>query len=157
MCFHPTVPVAYVINELNSTISTCAVEEDGSLRIIDTVSALPYDFRGTGDDSISTCAAIRVHPTGRWVYASNRVVDGSGVLSHFEVRPKDGALRFKSATMTGGSTPRDFNFASKGEEVLVGNQESGNVISFRVDATTGALSFTGAKAKSPTPVCLCVL
>lgn len=158
MCFHPNIPVAYIINELNSTISTCAVnEKDGSLRIVDTMSALPSGFCGAGDDSVSTCAAIRIHPTGRWVYASNRVVDGSGILSHFEIHPKRGTLCYKSATLTGGSTPRDFNFASNGKELLVANQESGSVLSFRVEGSTGVLSFTGAKAKTPTPVCLCVL
>eukprot|EP00940_MAST-03C_sp_MAST-3C-sp2_P002547 g2547.t1 len=157
MRFHKTNARAYVVNELDSTVSTCVVEKDGSLSLLETISALPPGFRGAGNDAISSCAAIRIHPSGRWLYVSNRVVRGSGIITHFAIHPRTGVLSMLSSTLSGGSTPRDFNFAAKGRLLLVANQESDNIVSFSVDPATGRLSFTGSIVDALAPVCLCVV
>ena len=158
MAFHPRNRFAYIVNELDSTLTSCVVDaSSGIMRALRTVSTLPAKFQGAGDDSKSTCAALRIHPSGRWIYCSNRVVSDQGLLSHFKIDQSTGVATLESVTPTCGVTPRDFNFAFHGSLMLIANQDSDNIVSFQVNSKTGCLSFTGAKVKTATPVSLCVL
>ena len=144
--FHPRGRVAYVINELASTITALAYDaDDGGLAEIDTVSTLPHDFSGS-----STCADVHVHPNGRFVYGSNR---GHDSIACFAVGG-DGRLDPIGHESTGGSTPRNFALDPSGNLLLAANQRSDDVVTFRVDRERGTLQPTGHRAKVPAPVCL---
>jgi 6-phosphogluconolactonase len=135
--------IAWVINELASSITTYTVAGNGSLTRGATVSTLPSGFTGQ-----NTGAEIAVDPTGQWVLASNR---GHNSIAVFRAAT-DGSLSLVATTPTGGSTPRHFSFVPGGRAIVVANQGSGTITGFRFDPTTGALTPIGqlATAQSPT-------
>lgn len=137
--------IAWVINELDSTITTYSVAGDGSLTAGDTVSTLPGGFGGQ-----NTGAEIAVDPTGQWVLASNRGHDSIAVFS----AAGDGSLTLLGTTPTGGATPRHFSFVPGGRAIVVANQDGGNVTGFSFDPDSGALTSIGelTTATSPTYV-----
>lgn len=144
--FHPRGRVAYVINELASTITALAYDAaDGGLTEIDTVSTLPPGFSGS-----STCADIHVHPNGRFVYGSNR---GHDSIACFAVGG-DGRLDPLGHESTQGNTPRNFALDPSGKLLLAANQHSDSIVTFRVDGERGTLQPTGHRAAVPAPVCL---
>ena len=101
---------------------------------------------------ISHCAHIAIHPSGRWVYASNR---GHDSIAVFAVSEDDGSLSRSEIMPTGGETPRNFQIDPTGTLLLAGNQDSDSVVAFNIDQATGCLSRTGAKTMVPSPVALC--
>jgi 6-phosphogluconolactonase len=145
--FHPQLPYVYVVNELDSTVTVYAFDaRTGSLDNVQTVPCLPPDFSGT-----SHCAQIIVHPSGRFVYASNR---GHDSIAVFAVDGASGRLTPTGHTSTGGRVPRNFNVHPAGRLLLAGNQESGTVVPFRIDPQSGALTPTGRVTETPAPVCI---
>ena len=147
LAFHPRGRFAYVLNELDSTVTALAHDPArGTLRELQTVSALPRDFAGA-----NTGADIHLTPDGRFLYSSNR---GHDSLARFAVNARTGALRPVGHTPTEGKTPRNFVIDPTGRFVLVANQKSDTVVTFRLDARTGALRPTGQTASVPSPVCL---
>lgn len=137
---------AYVLNELNSTVTAFERERTGSLRELNTYSLLPSGFVGE-----NTGADIHSTPDGRFLYCSNR---GHDSIAAFRVDSSKGALALLSHTPTGGKTPRNFAIDPTGRFLLVANQRSDSVVAFRIDASTGALEATGRAAEIPSPVCL---
>lgn len=135
LALHPTLPRAYLINELGSTLQTLAVDAQGRMTSLQTVSTLPTGFSGA-----NTCAEVAVHPNGRFVFGSNR---GHDSLARYAVDAVTGQLTLLGHTPTGGQTPRHFSIDPSGRWLLVGNQNSGSVFLFSVDAVTGALSSLG--------------
>jgi 6-phosphogluconolactonase len=147
MAFHPNGRFAYVANELDSTVAGFALDADkGTLREINTVSALPPDFTGT-----SWCADIHVHPLGHTVYVSNRGHDSIGVL---RVDQESGEVTPIDYTSTGGEVPRNFALDPSGRFLLAANQNTDSIVVFEMDARTGKLTPTGQTAQTPTPVCI---
>jgi 6-phosphogluconolactonase len=145
--FHPSSKFVYVVNELDSTVSVFSWNwETGVLEALQQVGTLPKDF--TGD---STTAEIRVHPTGRFLYASNR---GHDSIAVFSIDSKTGLLSLVSHSPTGGSTPRNFNLDPTGRFLIAANQRSDSVFLFRVDQNTGALTATGSSVAVGAPVCV---
>jgi 6-phosphogluconolactonase len=143
---HPSQQYAYVINELDSTMTTFAFDaEKGTLNEIQTISTLPDDFEGT-----SYCAEVRVHPNGKFVYGSNR---GHDSIVVFRVED-DGALDPVDYTPTQGEFPRNFNLDPSGRWLLAANQNTHNVLVFHVDEELGTLSPSGHTAAIPYPVCI---
>ena len=150
LAFHPSVPVVYVINELASTISTCAWDEvEGTLRVLSTIPTLPDGFDGR-----NSCAEVRVAPSGRYVYGSNR---GHDSIAIFAVDPANGTLSPKGHASTGGENPRNFTIDPSGTLLLVANQDSDTIVAFRIDPDTGALHATGQVTSVPSPVCVLVM
>ena len=98
MDWHPSGRYLYGINELDSTISVYKVSNDHKLACIQSIGTLPGDFKGS-----STCADIHVHPSGKYVYGSNR---GHDSIAAFEVNPTTGELSFIDTFSTLGETPR---------------------------------------------------
>jgi 6-phosphogluconolactonase len=148
--FHPNGRSAYLINELNSTVTAFAYDQrSGSLQEIHTVSTLPEDF--TGD---SFCADIHVSPNGRFVYGSNR---GHDSIAVFAVDMRSGKLTPVQHVSTQGKWPRNFTLDPSGRLLLVANQNTDNIVSFRVDSRTGKLTPTGQSIEVPSPVCLQVV
>lgn len=150
LAFHPTLPVAYVINELDDTVTTASfAKSSGALTAIQTLSTLPQGVTG-GQNS---CAEIQVAPSGRFVYGSNR---GHDSIVIFSADPSTGRLELVGHQETGGDTPRSFHLEASGRLLLVANQGSDEVVSFRVDAETGRLTQLG-RVSAPSPAFVGVL
>ncbi len=148
--FHPNGRYAYVINELNSTLTAMSYDaEHGVLRPLQTVSTLPPRFHG-----VNTCAEVQVHPSGKFVYGSNR---GHDSIAIFSVDAATGRLRFVGHEPTRGKEPRNFAIDPSGRYLLAANQSSDNVVVFRIDAVTGRLRATGSTAHVSMPVCVTML
>jgi len=150
IAFHPHAPFAYVISELQSTITVCRHDPaGGGLAALQTLSTLPSDFVGR-----NLGAEIQVAPSGRFVYASNR---GHNSLATFAVGPGSGELTLLGHVPTQGSGPRAFTILPAGDLLLVANQETDTVVAMRIDPKTGVLSATGQVTAVPSPVCLQIL
>ena len=140
---HPSGDTIYVVNELDSTVAWHAWDPmRGTLVPRGAVSTLPADCAGE-----NTTAEVAVHPSGRFVYASNRGHDSIAVFRVGE----DRSLTRVGAYATGGRTPRHFAVDDEGRFVLVANQDSDSLVLFRIDTDTGALMPTGAVATVPSP------
>jgi 6-phosphogluconolactonase len=145
--FHPGGRHAYVINELNSTVTAFAYDEaKGALKEIHSVSTLPGDFKGP-----STTAEVQVTPDGKFLYGSNR---GHDSLAVFSIDAATGKLTPAGFHPTRGKTPRNFGIDPSGRWLLAANQGSGSVTVFRIDAKTGKLEPAGDPLQVPKPVCV---
>ncbi len=145
LAFHPNGNLAYVLNEIKSTISVFAYNrETGSLSSLQTLSTLPKDFSGANDT-----AEVVVHPSGKFLYASNR---GHNSIALFTIAPTNGTLTPTGDFSTKGKTPRDFAIHPTGKFVVAANQESNNIVVFRIDQLTGALTAINQPVDVPAPV-----
>jgi 6-phosphogluconolactonase len=145
--FHPSGKFAYVINELKNTITAFAYDSQrGALETIHSVPTLPEGFRG-----VNTTAEVQVHPSGKFVYGSNR---GHDSIAIFAVDASTGRLSPVGHQPTGGKKPRNFGIEPTGRYLLVANQDSGTVVVFRIDPPTGRLEPTGSVIDVPSPVCV---
>ena len=146
--FHPNGRYAYVINELDSTITGFAYDaEQGQLTSIQTISTLPDDY---GQRASNTTSEVVIHPTGRFLYGANR---GHDSIAIFSVDAESGRLALIGHESTRGKVPRNFNLDPTGQFLLVGNQDSYTVVPFRVDRHTGLLQATGQTVPCYQPVC----
>lgn len=145
--FHPTGRFAYVINELNSTVSAFRYDpETGYLDEIDTVSTLPEEYE---DDNF--CADIHVHPSGNWMYGSNR---GHDSIAVFDIDEQSGAVNPLGFESTRGHWPRHFALEPNGTYLLAENLRSDAIVPFEVDGESGELSPAGTRFALPSPICL---
>ncbi|TLS52927.1 lactonase family protein [Paenibacillus antri] len=147
MAFHPTLPVAYVVNELSCTVAAfgTADGDPAAYAALGTVSTLPAGYALD-----NTCADIHVSPDGRFVYASNR---GHDSLAVFKVQD-EGRLEPAGFAPTNGKTPRHFAIAPDGRFVLVAAQDSDAIRVFAADAATGRLEEAHRYDSIRRPVCL---
>ena len=147
LTFHPNGKFAYLINELNSTLIGYRYHsKTGAFEELQTVPALPADFTGE-----NLCAAIKVSPHGKFLYASNR---GHDTIVCFRVDEATGMLTYGSHTSTGGREPRDFAIDPSGNFLLAANQKSDTIVTFQIDGESGELSRTGPEVEVSMPVCL---
>jgi 6-phosphogluconolactonase len=138
----------YVISELSSTITLFIYEpEPKRFTAVQTLSTLPEGFKGD-----NTGAEIEVHPTGKFVYASNRGHDSIAVFSVADM--KKGLLKLDQHIPSGGKTPRQFEIDPTGHWLLAGNQGSDNIAIFSIDASTGKLTAAGVVTGVPKPTCI---
>ncbi len=142
---HPNQKFAYVIQELNATI-TAFNYKNGTLEAFQTVETLPKDFTGK-----KWCADIHISPDGKFLYGSNR---GHESLVIFKIDQKTGSLTYVGHQNVLGKTPRNFIIDPTGEFILVANQDSDNIVVFKRDKETGLLVATGKEVKVSMPVCL---
>jgi 6-phosphogluconolactonase len=134
VAFHPSGAFAYVINELDDTVTALAFDaQRGTLSQLQTLSTLPDGVDGTSNSG----AEIQVSGSGRFVYGSNR---GHDSIVIYAVDAATGRLSVLGHQPTGGSTPRSFQLEPSGRLLLVANQGSDEVVTFRVDAQTGLLT-----------------
>ena len=145
LAFHPNGKFLYVINEMQSSVAAFSYDA-GTLRNLGTVSTLPKEFQGNND-----AAEIAVHPTGRFLYGSNR---GHDSIAVFTIDPAAGTLTPVQYASTRGKTPRNFAIDPTGSYLLAGNQDSNSVVAFRIDTKTGQLTPTGQVLEIPSPVCI---
>lgn len=147
LVMHPQGPYAYLINELNSTMTAFRFDQDsGALREIQTLSTLPENFEGA-----STCAEVQISPSGRFLYGSNR---GHDTIVIYAIDQRDGTLTCIGHESTQGKTPRNFVVDPAGEFLIAANQDTNNMVIFRLDPTSGKLIATGYEVDVPTPVCV---
>jgi 6-phosphogluconolactonase (cycloisomerase 2 family) len=134
--FHPRLPVLYVNNELDSTITAYRFDAaDGRLEALQTETTIPGGFDGR-----NSTAEIAAAPDGRHLYVSNR---GQDSIAVFAIDARSGALRYLASEPTQGGTPRFFTLDSAGEQLFAANQEGDNIVCFRVDQAGGLLTPTG--------------
>lgn len=146
--FHPNARFAYTNNELTSTVTLMDWNPaQGALTARQTVSTLPADF----PQERNSTAEVQVHPSGKFLYVSNR---GHDSLAIFSIDPQTGELHPVGHAPTGGKTPRNFGIDPTGTFVLAANQDSDSIQVFRVDLTTGHLMPVAGPVEVPRPVCV---
>ena len=145
--FHPNGNYAFVINELDSTITSLRYDATlGTLREIVTVSTLPNGWVGE-----NTCADLHISPDGKFLYGSNR---GHDSIVSYMIDANTGMIKLIEHVSTQGKTPRNFAIDPTGNILLAANQNSDSIVTFFIDRKTGKLAPTGNTATVPTPVCL---
>jgi len=148
--FHRNGLWAYVINELDSTMTALAYDPaSGELKEKQTISTLPANFTGK-----SYCAELQVAPSGKFLYGSNRGHDSIVVYS---IDQDSGKLSLVEHTSTRGKWPRNFAIEPGGRWLLAANQNSDSVVSFAIDPKSGKLSPSGHSVEIPVPVCVTFL
>lgn len=146
LAWHPTGAFLFVINELDSSLTTFKYDAArGTLSAFESVSTLPRDFSGT-----SYCADVHVSSSGRFVYGSNR---GHNSIVVFAIDPGTNRLQLVEHVSTEGKWPRNFTIDPSGRFLLVANQHTDNVVVYRIDAETGRLKVLN-QTEIPVPVCL---
>jgi 6-phosphogluconolactonase len=145
--FHPNGRYGYVINEMGNTVTAFRWDSGkGVLTEIQNISTLPDGFNGT-----SHTAEVVVHPSGKFLYGSNR---GHDSISIFAVTPESGMLRLIGHQPTQGKTPRNFNIDPSGKFLIAANQDTNNMVVFRINPSSGSLTPTGQTIEAPKPVCI---
>ena len=147
LAFHPNGKLVYLINEMASTIITFSYDaKAGTLHELQTVSTLPKDYKGANDT-----AELQVHPSGKFLYGSNRGADNIAV---FAIDPSSGTLKPVEHVSTQGKTPRNFSIDPTGAFLIAANQASNNMVVFRIDQASGRLKPTGQVLNALSPVCV---
>ncbi len=142
--FHPALPVLYVNNELDSTVSVFRWNHDtGEATDAQTVTTLPNGHAGR-----NTTAEIAASADGRFLYVSNR---GEDSVVCFAVDPLSGLLSYRHTTSTGGTRPRFFALDPDGARLYAANQDSDDITTFRIDRDTGALTPIGLVIRVGSP------
>ena len=145
--FHPSGQFAYGINELDSTVAAYGYDPaSGVLTALQTISTLPADFAGE-----NYTAEIQVHPSGKFVYGSNR---GHDSIAVFSVDEASGRLAAVEQVSTQGEWPRNFAIDPGGRYLLAANQHTDNIVIYRIDADSGKLTPTGGQLSLDAPVCI---
>ncbi len=139
----------YVLGELQSTVTVFANDGRETYRQIQSISALPEKFSGRND-----AAEITFHPSGRWLYTSNR---GHDTIAEFAVDSEKGILQKTGDFPTGGKEPRHFAIDPTGRFLLAENQHSNSIVVFSIDAAGGGLKQVSITEGVPSPVCLVFL
>lgn len=151
VAFHPNGRFAYLLAEMENSVTAFAYSASkGTLSPLQTVSTIRSDYTGPKE-----AAEIAVHPKGRFLYASNRA--GIDTITGFSIDPAKGTLKLIAEFPTMGKTPRNFAIDPSGKFLLAANQESNNIVTFRIDPLTGRLTPTGDIAEAPAPVCIAFL
>jgi 6-phosphogluconolactonase len=138
---------AYVISELTATVTVFSYDAaKGTMQEVQTISTLPDGYTGT-----KSGAEIALHPSGKFLYGSNR---GQDSIAIFKVDAAKGTLTAAGNVPAGGKTPRNFAIDPTGHYLLAANQDGNNVVEFRIDQQTGGLTPTGDTLDVGAPVCV---
>ncbi len=147
--FHPSGKFAYVINEMSLTVTAFQYDADkGNLTSLQTITTLP---EGVTDRKGMSTAEVVVHPSGKFLYGSNR---GHHSIAAFAIDQATGKLTAVGHQGQGIKTPRNFNIDPTGHYLLVANQDGDSVVVFKVDQASGKLEPTGSSIEVPMPVCV---
>jgi 6-phosphogluconolactonase len=147
LAFGKDAKFAYVINEMGSTMTTFAWDgSSGALQPIQTISTLPDGFSGK-----SYGAEVVLHPSGKFVYGSNR---GHNSIAAFKIDDSTGKLTLAGITPCGVDWPRNFNIDPTGQWLIAAGEKSGTLTVFKIDPNTGGLTQTGDAVKLPAPACV---
>ena len=144
LVFHPDSNLVYILNETHSSVTAGSYNpETGVIAEIQNISMLPAGYFGSNSG-----AAIRLHPNGRFLYASNR---GYNSIAVYKIAD-DGLLSIVEYETSGINWPRDFNISSDGKFMVVGNQKGNSIFSFLIDESTGELTSTGMELAMSSPL-----
>ncbi|SDW37439.1 lactonase family protein [Flavobacterium degerlachei] len=135
----------YLLQELNGALTTFCYSE-GKLKKMGETSILAKDFKGA-----FSSADIHISPDGKFLYASNR--GEANDITIFKIAKK-GKLELQGQTSTLGKGPRNFAIDPTGNFLLVAHQYTNNIMIFKRDQSTGALTDTGKRIDLCSPVCL---
>jgi 6-phosphogluconolactonase len=139
----------YVVDEIDGSVTACAYDPARGVGTpFQHISTLPAGFVVQDPDR---AAEIRVHPNGRFLYASNR---GHDSIAVFAIDPANGRLSLVEIVPAGGKAPRNFGLSPDGAWLVCAHQDSNTLAVFRVDATNGRLARTGGTVSVPSPVCV---
>ena len=145
LALHPNDKFAYVVNEMGSDVSVFAFDATaGILHPLQTISTIPKGFAEHNDD-----AEIQVHPSGKFLYASNR---GHDSIAIFAIDQNSGTLSLIEYVPTQGKIPRSFEIDPTGSLLFAENEKSNNIVVFRIDQQTGRLTPTGTVLDVVEPV-----
>jgi 6-phosphogluconolactonase len=144
---HPNRKFLYLLEELSGGVSVFSINPEGKLYNIQHVLTTPKDHKGPAGS-----ADIHVTPDGKFLYCSNR--GASNTIAIFFINAKTGMIKLKGHQNTLGKKPRNFNFDPTGKFLLVGNQDSDEIVIFKRNLTTGLLTDTGKRIAVGKPVCL---
>jgi len=144
---HPNGKFGYVLDEMGSTVAAFAYDAAGGvLHPLQTTSALPGSFSGHND-----AAEIQVHPSGKFLYASNR---GHDSIAVFAIDANKGTVTPIEYVPTQGQSPRNFAIDPTGTLIFAANEKSDHIVIFSIDAQTGRLTPTGKALDIAQPVCV---
>ena len=144
---HPSSKFAYTNNEITMVVTGFSRNpEDGSLKASQEISTIPAGFDGR-----KSTAECLVHPSGKFLYVSNR---GHETITAFMIDQETGLLTYVENEPTGGKEPRNFFIDPSGKWLLAENQNSDTVYVFSIDQQTGALKPTGDFVTVGRPVCI---
>lgn len=144
--FHPSAKFAYVINEMTQTVTAFTYDaKAGVLKDVQTISTVPAEHKG------NSTAEVQVHPSGKFLYGSNR---GHDTLAIYSIDQSTGKLTVVGHQPIGGKTPRNFGIDPSGQYILAAGQSSASVVVFKVDMATGKLTETGSRVTVGSPVCV---
>jgi 6-phosphogluconolactonase len=121
----------------------------GALQELETVSTLPAHYDGP-----NMTAEVGIHPSGKYLYASNR---GNDTVVLFAVDSAKGTLTYIEEQNTGGKTPRHFGIEPSAQHLVIANQDSDTLVVYRIDAGNGRLRPSGVFAACPSPACVVFL
>jgi 6-phosphogluconolactonase len=143
----PDGKFAYVLAEIAHTVTVFSNDAaNGKLQSLQTITTLPRDFKGRNDD-----AEIQMHPSGKFLYASNR---GDDSIAIYAIDESKGTLTAVGIVPTGGKEPRSFEIDPTGTLLFAENQKSDSIVIFKIDQKTGQLTPDVRLLDIPSPVCL---
>ncbi|MBE9489123.1 MAG: lactonase family protein [Bacteroidetes bacterium] len=145
LTFHPNGKWIYIVNELNSTVVLVQKSDNGKYK-----KGIPITTLPTGYTDTNNCADIHISSDGKFVYASNR---GHNSIAIYSVDAGDGSLTLIGHQTTLGKGPRNFSLSPNDNYLLVANQHTNNIVSFKRDKITGLLRYMN-QIEAPTPVCI---
>lgn len=147
--FHPDGSTAYLVNELESTLTT--YEYDSTAGYLETVATV--DTLGDSVEGENYPADVHVHPSGERVYASNRGADSIAVFDLDDPR----SPTLVDTTATRGEWPRNFALDGTGAHLFAENQHADGIVSFQIDENAGTLTPTGDTVEVTAPMCMTFL
>jgi 6-phosphogluconolactonase len=148
MKFHPNGKFAYVLNELDLSVTAFTYDEKaGTLTEIQTVSTLAPELR----EVPSSGSEIRMHPSGMYLYTANR---GHDSIAAFRIDPQSGKLAFIEHEAIRGCHPRNFNVDPIGNFLVVAGRDSNTLTVFRINPEAGGLVYADSIVNSPSPICI---
>jgi len=147
LAFHPSGKLVYVLSEMSATVTACSFEgESGVLSIINSASIVKDGFTGK-----KGAAAVRVHPNGKFIYASNR--DDNDNLAVFR-KKDDGGIEPIQIVEDIPHWPRDFNITPDGKFLLIAGAMANEIDLFRINEQTGIIENAQSKISVPVPTCI---
>jgi len=148
IAFHLNGQVLYVVNELNATVTVFAYDPaTGQIgKELQTISTEPLGYGGP-----HSTAEIEVHPSGKFLYASNR---GYNSIIGFRIDPATSLLSVIGHATKDVNFPRNFAIDPSGRWLYAANQKGDTIVQFEVNAGTGELKPTGRITASITPVAI---
>ncbi|HVX79758.1 MAG TPA: lactonase family protein [Devosiaceae bacterium] len=148
LVMHPRGKYAYLINELDSTMTAFAFDaKTGALSELQTLSTLPAG----GFEGVTSCAEVQITPNGRFLYGSNR---GHNSIVIYSIDEATGRMTLVGHESTQGRIPRNFEVDPTGQYLIAANQDTDNLVLFDIDQATGELHPRGVTAEAGTPICV---